>query len=82
MNVQRRRIVAGGRLQVPADIRRLLGLSDGDPVVMRVIDGELHVRPIRDALSRIQARLRAYVPADAALADELIVDRRIEAGDD
>jgi AbrB family looped-hinge helix DNA binding protein len=82
MNVQRGRIVAGGRLQVPADIRRLLGLSDGDPVVMRVIDGELRVRPIRDALSRIQARLRDYVPADAALADELIADRRIEAGDD
>jgi AbrB family looped-hinge helix DNA binding protein len=82
MSVQRGRIVAGGRLQVPADIRRLLGLSDGDPVVMRVIDGELHVRPIRDALSRIQARLRDYVPADAALADELIIDRRSEAADD
>jgi AbrB family looped-hinge helix DNA binding protein len=82
MNVQRGRIVAGGRLQVPADIRRLLGLSDGDPVVMRVIDGELHVRPIRDALLRIQARLRDYLPADAALADELIADRRIEVGDD
>ncbi|RZM08846.1 MAG: AbrB/MazE/SpoVT family DNA-binding domain-containing protein [Sphingomonas sp.] len=79
MSVQRGRIVAGGRLQVPADIRRLLGLADGDPVVMRVIDGELHVRPIRDALSRIQARLRDYVPADADLADELIADRRVEA---
>jgi AbrB family looped-hinge helix DNA binding protein len=79
MSVQRGRIVAGGRLQVPADIRRLLGLADGDPVVMRVIDGELHVRPIRDALSRIQARLRDYVPADADLVDELIADRRVEA---
>lgn len=79
MNVQRGRIVAGGRLQVPADIRRLLGLTDGDPVMMRVIDGELHVRPVRDALSRIQARLRDYVPADVTLSDELVADRRVEA---
>lgn len=82
MNVQRGRIVAGGRLQVPADIRRSLGLADGDPVVMRVIDGELHIRPVRDALSRIQSRLRDYLPADESLADELIADRRVEAADE
>lgn len=79
MNAQRGKLVSGGRLQVPADIRRELGLADGDPVVMRVVDGELHVRPMRDVLSRVQARLRAFVPADASLSDELIADRRAEA---
>ena len=79
MNAQRGRVVAGGRIQVPADIRRLLGLADGDPVIMRVIDGELRVRPVRDALTRIQAKLRDYVSADVSLADELIADRRVEA---
>lgn len=74
--------MAGGRLQVPADIRRSLGLADGDPVIMRVIDGELHVRPIRDVLSRIQAKLRHYIPADASLADELIADRRAGAANE
>lgn len=79
MNAQRGRLVSGGRLQVPADIRRELGLADGDPVVMRVVDGELHVRPMRDVLARVQARLRAYVPASSSLSDELIADRRAEA---
>lgn len=80
MNVQRGKLVSGGRLQVPADLRRVLSLADGDTVLMEVIDGELHVRPLRDAVTRVQARLRHYVPADVSLSEELIADRR-EAAD-
>ncbi|MFD2580746.1 AbrB/MazE/SpoVT family DNA-binding domain-containing protein [Novosphingobium colocasiae] len=63
-------------MQVPADIRRALGLADGDPVLLRIVDGELHVRPVHNALSRVQARLRAHIPAGISLSDELIAERR------
>jgi len=76
MNAQRGRLVSGGRLQVPADIRRALGLVDGDQVLLRVVDGELHVRPVHNVLSQVQARLRAHLPVGANLSDELIADRR------
>jgi AbrB family looped-hinge helix DNA binding protein len=76
MNAQRGKLVSGGRLQVPADIRRALGLADGDPVLLRIVDGALQVRPVRNALSRVQARLRQHIPAEASLSDELIADRR------
>ena len=76
MNAQRGKLVSGGRLQVPADIRRALGLADGEPVLLRIVDGELHVRPVHNALSRVQARLQAYVPDTASLSDELIAERR------
>ena len=79
MNVQRGRLVSGGRLQVPAEIRRALGLEDGDQVVMQVVDGELHVRPARTALDRIQAMLQPYAPVEGLVSDELIADRRAEA---
>ena len=75
MNAQRGKLVSGGRLQVPADIRRELGLADGDQVIMRVIDGELHVRPLRDALAGVRERLRRYV-AGESLSEELIAERR------
>lgn len=74
------RLVSGGHLRLPSDIRHALGLSDGDPVVMRVVDGELHVRPRRDVLKHIQAVLRPYAPANGSVADELIAERRAEAG--
>ena len=80
MNAQRGKLVSGGRLQVPADIRRALGLADGDPVLLRVVDGELHVRPLHNALSRVQARLRTHIPAGASLSDELIAERRLASG--
>ncbi len=76
MNVQRGRLVSGGRLQLPAEIRRELGLADGDPVLMRIIDGELHVRPANAGLARVQARLRALLPDTPSLSEELIADRR------
>ncbi len=76
MNVQRGKLVSGGRLQVPADIRRALGLADGDSVMLRVVDGELHVQPVHNALARVQARLRPHVSPETSLSDELIADRR------
>lgn len=79
MNVQRGRLVSGGRLQIPVDMRQALSLADGDAVILEIVDGELHVRPFRDAVSRIQARLREYVSADASLSDELISERRADA---
>lgn len=82
MNTQRGRLVSGGRLQVPADIRRELGLADGDQVVMQVVDGALQVRPARDALKRIQDMLRPYAPRDGLVSEELIAERRAESARD
>jgi bifunctional DNA-binding transcriptional regulator/antitoxin component of YhaV-PrlF toxin-antitoxin module len=79
MNIQRGKLVSGGRLQLPAELRRELSLADGDTVLMEVVNGELHVRPLRDAVARVQARLRQFVPADVSLSDELIADRRAAA---
>ncbi|MCW3837089.1 AbrB/MazE/SpoVT family DNA-binding domain-containing protein [Sphingomonas canadensis] len=79
MNAQRGKLVSGGRLQVPAEFRRALGIDDGDTVIMEVKDGELHVRPYREVLRRVQDRLRRYVPEGVSLSDELIAERRAEA---
>ena len=79
MNLHRGRLVSGGRLQLSAHIRRALGLADGDQVIMRIVDGELHVRPTRDVLKRIQEKLRPYAPVEGRVSDELIADRRAEA---
>jgi AbrB family looped-hinge helix DNA binding protein len=76
MNVQRGKLISGGRIQVPADIRRALGLTDGDPVIMEVVDGELRVRPLREALARVRARLRPYAKKGVSISDELIAERR------
>ncbi len=79
MNAERGRLVSGGRLQIPARLRRGLQLKDGDAVIMETVDGELRIRAYRDVLADVRTRLRKYVPAGVSLAEELIADRRAEA---
>ncbi len=79
MTAYKGRIVSGGRLQLPADVRKELGLADGDAVRLEVVDGELRVRSLKAALERVRAMVREHVPAGVSLADELIADRRAEA---
>jgi bifunctional DNA-binding transcriptional regulator/antitoxin component of YhaV-PrlF toxin-antitoxin module len=79
MTAQRGKIVSGGRLIVPAEYRRLMGLTDGDTVVMELDGDEMRIRPLRSALRRVQERLRPYIPEGVSLSDELIADRRAAA---
>ena len=79
MNAERGRLVSGGRLQIPARVRRELGLKDGDTVLIEAVEGELRVRPYRAAVARAQQIVRKYIPEGVSLSDELIADRREEA---
>lgn len=82
MTAYRGRIVSGGRLQIPADVRKELGFADGDQVRLEVVDGELRVRSQKAAIRAIQAEVRRYVPEGVSLSDELIAERRAEAARD
>ena len=79
MKPQRVKIIEGGKLIIPAPMRRELGLATGDTVVVEVTDGELRVRSLPAAIARAQTILRRHVPEGVSLADELIADRRREA---
>lgn len=79
MNVQRGKIISGGRVQLPAGVRRQLSLSEGDTILIEVVDGEVHLRPVRASIRRIQDLMRPYVIEGQSIVDELIADRRREA---
>ena len=76
MSVHRSKLVSGGRIQIPADVRRSLALSDGDTMLIEVVDGEVRLRPQRDAIKRVQERMRKYVVEGHTVIDQLIADRR------
>ncbi len=78
--MQRRTLVGkGGRLVIPAPYRKALGLEIGDPVVVRLDSGELHIFTPRRALERAQELVSRYVSRDRSLVKELIKERRAEA---
>jgi AbrB family looped-hinge helix DNA binding protein len=73
------RITEGGRIVIPAEFRRELGLQTGDEVMLRLIDGEVRIRTRREAIREAQAIVRKHVKKGRSLVEELRRERRAEA---
>lgn len=82
ITVLRGKVIAGGRIALPADIRRSLGLHSGDTVLFELTGEEVRMRPARTALRQAQERLRAYAPNEGLVSEALIAERRAEAARD
>ena len=68
----------GGRLVIPAEYRKALGVKPGDELVLVLEENSLRVLTPREGIRRAQALVRAYVPEGIRLSDELIEDRRCD----
>jgi len=73
------KMTEGGRLLVPVELRRTLGMQPGSDVVLDLTDGELRVRPLDRAVARAQSIVRRYVPDAANVTDDFIQERRASA---
>ena len=82
MTAIRSKMLEGGRILVPAAIRRAMKLEKGDTVLLELHGEELRVRSAAAALRRLQRSLRETVPPGVSLVEELIADRRAEAAGD
>jgi AbrB family looped-hinge helix DNA binding protein len=74
------KIIEGGKLVIPAAMRRAMGIGRGDTVVVELLpDGELRVRPLASAVREAQEIVRKSVRPDRSLADELMRERKRDA---
>ena len=74
------KIIEGGKLVIPASMRRAMGIARGDTVVVELLsDGELRVRPLASAIREAQEIVRRSVRRDRSLADELMRERKQDA---
>jgi len=75
----RTRLDRGGRLLIPAKLRKQLDLRPGDAAILEASGDELHLRPYRKAIREAQATMARHIPdRDRSLVDELIEERRRE----
>ena len=75
----RARLADGGRIVIPVEFRRALGLGIGDQVVLRLEGGEVRLFTIDHAIKRAQQMVRRYIPEGRSLAEELMRERRAGA---
>ncbi|MCH9037476.1 MAG: AbrB/MazE/SpoVT family DNA-binding domain-containing protein [Chloroflexi bacterium] len=81
MNIKTK-IGLDGRVVIPANYRKQLGIKPGDHVMMLLEDGEIRILTAKQAIKRAQALVRRYVPEGRMLSEELIQERREAAVDD
>jgi AbrB family looped-hinge helix DNA binding protein len=75
-------ITPNGRMSLPADIRKRLGLNDGGAVFLEETEDGVVLRTAAQAVARAQAiarRFTAGVP-DASV-DSFLTNRRAESGE-
>lgn len=72
------RVGPQGRLVIPANIRREMGIESGDILLVTAKDGKLVFKRPHQVRERLKKTF-ANVPPDVSLADELIAERRLEA---
>ena len=75
------RLGSAGRFVIPARYRRLLGVDEGDELVVRFEDGELRITSRDLAVARAKALVKKVAPADGSLSEALVTERRSGADD-
>lgn len=73
------RVVEGGKIVIPAALRRKYGFEVGKTLVVTDEADGVTIRSLGDAVAAAQAIMRRFVPPDRHLSDELIAERRAEA---
>ena len=71
------RVSSSGKLNLPAQHRRLIGLEQGGPVRIRVVDGEIRIRTVESAMAALQKQAKEFFKGDSV--DQFIADRRRDA---
>lgn len=77
--VHRAKLNDEGRLVIPADLRKSLGLRPGQEVLLRRTATGLELTTYEMAVKQFQDRVAKLVPPGVSLVDELIEERRAEA---
>jgi AbrB family looped-hinge helix DNA binding protein len=74
----RLKVNENGRVVIPSEFRRALGIDVGDEVIFSWKDEEIRITTQARRLERAQRHVRKYVKPGVSLVDELIADRRRE----
>ena len=73
------RMTKEGRVLIPAEFRRSLGLRPDEPLQIYAVDGELRIVSRLQGIRRAQAIAAKYKQPDHSVVDEFITEKRDEA---
>lgn len=81
MNAVRGRVSQSGRLSLPADFRRAIGLEHGGDVVVELEGGEIRIRTVTEVISRAQTLTRSLLGEKSEASVDAFLAARREDGE-
>jgi AbrB family transcriptional regulator, stage V sporulation protein T len=72
------KIITGGKVVIPADMRRELDVKDGDSIVFEREGDVFVVKSYRQVVREVQQRMKELIK-EPFTVDDFIADRRAEA---
>ena len=72
------KLIKGGKIVIPAMLRRSLGLEDGDTLVVDQEDGKIIIRSQAAALRELQAKVKAKLTLPVSV-DSYLKEKWAEA---
>lgn len=80
MNAIRAKVSESGRLSLPAEFRKTVGLDHGGDVVVELYGRELRIRTIDEVIDRAQELSRRMLAGKPDVSvDDFLTERRREA---
>jgi AbrB family looped-hinge helix DNA binding protein len=73
------RLAEGGRIVIPAEVRKRLGVDVGAELVLAVEDDRATLMNAKSARRRARELVRKYIKPDRSLSQELMAERKREA---
>ncbi len=68
-----------GKMNLPSHIRRQVGLENGGPVMLSVVDGEIRIKALRRVLTSLQDQAQSVFAGSGETVDGFLRERREEA---
>nr|WP_298961838.1 AbrB/MazE/SpoVT family DNA-binding domain-containing protein [uncultured Methylobacterium sp.] len=72
-------VAENGRMNLPAEMRRGLGLSGGGRVILTQDEDGIRITTADQALKRIRALAAPFAQGRSSVVDEFLAERRAEA---
>ncbi len=72
------KIIAGGKIVIPAELRRALGFKDGDSIVIEREGDTLVLKTYAQVVREVQQAFKAMIKEPFSV-DDFIAERRAEA---
>jgi AbrB family transcriptional regulator, stage V sporulation protein T len=73
------KVEKSGRILIPAEVRRQMEIKEGETTVILSVDETgIRVNTQKQALERVRAEVRKYVPAGSDIVGEFLAEKRAE----